>query len=82
MGIDRTLKLVIAGTTGVIVILLGTGWLIQSVQDRAISSGYLSAISIWIAVIGGALALVFLFVIINEFIEVKLQSKGLTNPDK
>lgn len=84
MEIDRAAKFGAIGSIGVILVMLGTFWLGWEVWADRISGQEGKAMGniMIIGVSGTAVTIMFLFVVIGEYVDRELQARGLDNVEE
>lgn len=82
MQLDRAAKFGAIAAAGIIFISLTSFWLTQSIQADAIREGDAvpSILLLWVGAI--AVSLLFLFVVIGEYVDRILEAKGLHTADE
>ena len=80
MRLDRAAKFGLFGSVGFVVISLGIFAMVREVQ-RGVKRGTLEAdVTILMILIGGTtVGLIFLFVLVGEYVDRELESRGLAN---
>lgn len=81
MKLDRAFKFGLIAAIGIILISLGSFWLIQEAQSDAIRQGDATATVLIIWASGIAINLMYLFTIIGEYLDRELEDRGVTSPE-
>ena len=82
MRLDRAAKFGVIAAIGIVFVSLTAFWLMQLIQANAIREGdaFGSILIVWIGSI--AVSLMFLFVVIGEYVDRTLEGRGLPDPEE
>lgn len=81
MRLERAVRYGFIGSIGVLTISLGTFWFLHISQDPATPAGE-AFIFLLVVGLGTAVALMFLFALIDVFIDEKLENRDLSSPEQ
>lgn len=81
MRLERSVRFGITGTIGVMIISLGTFWVLQLSESPAMPAGQAFIILIIVG-FGLAVALMFLFGLMDIFVDEKLEHRERPNTDE
>ena len=81
MRLERAVRFGFVGTVGVTAIASGTFWMFRISEDPAMPAGELF---VFLLVVGTGtwVALMFLFVLFDVFVDEKLDARGRSNPEE
>ena len=83
MRIDRAAKFGLVATVGVATISLSTGWLLWTEYTTTISGTEPAwMLMLVIGVAGLTVNLLFLFAVIGEYVDRKLEARGVARPEE
>lgn len=83
-SLDRAAKFGAIGASGVLLYSLGMAWVTWSFWISELSDSEMNALGIIVifGIIGAVITVVFLFVIVGQFIHRELEARGLSDSDQ